>query len=162
MDVMKAYDGRNRPVGSNADEWELFLTEHAGARTFIASQISGVIEALERQVFVPGLWRCPKCDFHLVQSTLYAATGNVRPRDDPGDKCPNCNVLLWRVSERQNGKQMADRCEEQMARAVAAEALIDKIKIRIFPPSNPFPTDPELALAIYNRLVEILYGKPVA
>lgn len=56
------------------------------------------IDALEKLVYLPGQWRCPKCNFRLTQSNLYMASGAVGPRDDPGDKCPNCNGPLWRVS----------------------------------------------------------------
>lgn len=56
------------------------------------------IEELEKKVYVPGQWRCPKCDFRLTQSNLYVASGTVGPRDEPGDKCPNCNGPLWRIS----------------------------------------------------------------
>jgi len=56
------------------------------------------IEALEREVYVPGLWRCPKCEFHLCQATL--------------DKCPNCDSPLWRVTERAARNEMVKRCEQ--------------------------------------------------
>jgi uncharacterized protein with PIN domain len=79
---------------------------------------------LEKQVYVPGLWRCPKCEFQLVQANLYAATGAVSARDQPGDKCPNCNGPLWRVTERQAGNDMVKRCEEQMERAIKAETKL--------------------------------------
>ena len=101
-----------RPAGANADEWHLFLSENKDALPFVAVQIAEAIEALERQVFVPGLWRCPKCEFQLCQATLYAATGTVGARDDPGDKCPNCNSPLWRVTERAAGNEMVKRCEQ--------------------------------------------------
>jgi uncharacterized protein with PIN domain len=56
------------------------------------------IERLEKLVYVPGQWRCAKCNFRLTQSNLYVASGTVGPRDEPGDKCPNCDGPLWRVS----------------------------------------------------------------
>lgn len=82
------------------------------------------IAELERLVFVPGLWRCPKCKFSLLQANLNAQDGSVTARNEPGDKCPNCNSSLWRVSERDAGNEMADRAEEQMNRARAAEKLL--------------------------------------
>lgn len=59
-------------------------------------------EALEKKVYIPGQWRCPKCNFRLTQSNLYIASGTVGPRDEAGDKCPNCNRPLWRVSAMQD------------------------------------------------------------
>lgn len=80
------------------------------------------VESLEALVYVPGLWKCAKCGFQLVQRNLNAANGTVTARDNPGDRCPNCDVPLWRVTERDAGNEMSDRCVEQMDRAKAAEA----------------------------------------
>jgi hypothetical protein len=115
-----------RPIGSNADEWQLFLSEHKDDLPFVAVQIVEAIEALERQVYVPGLWRCPKCGFVLCQANLYAATGAVGARDTAGDKCPNCHGPLWRVSERQAGNDMVKRCEQELARKKMLDAVIEK------------------------------------
>lgn len=89
------------------------------------------VSCLEGLVYVPGLWRCAKCNFQLVQSNLNANTGAVTARDTPGDKCPNCNSPLWRVTERQAGNDMVDRCCEQMERAKAAEADLAKARAAI-------------------------------
>lgn len=37
-----------RPKGSNADEWQLFLVEHRDAPSFLAVQIAEAIERLTR------------------------------------------------------------------------------------------------------------------
>src|SRR5690242_19404375 len=110
-----------RPQGSNADEWLLFLSEHDAA--YVAVQIANAIETLERLVYVPGLWRCAKCDFTLVQANLNAGDGSVTARDQPGDKCPNCHSPLWRVTERQAGNDMVDRCEAAVKLAASASDL---------------------------------------
>lgn len=67
-----------------------------------------------RQIFVPGTWCCQKCKFTLVQSNLNAIDGSVTARDEPGDKCPNCNGPLWRVTWKQEASEMMDRATEQM------------------------------------------------
>lgn len=82
------------------------------------------IRELEKLVYVPGLWRCPKCKFSLMQASLNANDGSVTAMDKPGSKCPNCDSPLWRVTERQAGNDMVDRAEEQMLRAVAAEKAL--------------------------------------
>lgn len=102
------------------------MSEYKDALPFVAVQIAEVIEALERQVYVPGLWRCPKCEFRLCQATLYAATGTVGARDEPGDKCPHCNGPLWRVSERQAGNERGKRCKQELERAWMLDAVIEK------------------------------------
>lgn len=85
-------------------------------------------EILKKLVYVPGLWRCAKCDFRLLQSNLNAIDGSITAGDQPGDKCPNCDSPLWRVTERQAGNDMVDRCEEQVARACAAVAERDALR----------------------------------
>jgi hypothetical protein len=70
------------------------------------------IERLAALVYVPGLWRCAKCNFSLLQGNLNYPSGTVTVRDDPGDRCPNCDSPLWRVSERQAGNELVKRCEE--------------------------------------------------
>lgn len=85
---------------------------------------SELIMTLERLVYVPGLWRCPKCKFQLVQAELNAATGNVTARDRPGDKCPNCHGPLWRVTERDAGNEMVDQCEAAIKHSTEIEALL--------------------------------------
>lgn len=72
-------------------------------------------ETLRAMVYVPGLWRCPKCEFQSLQSNLNASDGSITVRDQPGDKCPNCDVPLWRVSEREAGNRMVDRMEKVAA-----------------------------------------------
>ena len=72
------------------------------------------IKELEALVFVPGLWRCAKCNFELVQANLNARDGTVTARNQPGDKCPNCDAPLWRVTERDAGNRLADRVGDIM------------------------------------------------
>lgn len=64
-------------------------------------------------IYRPGVWRCGKCNFRLVQANLNAGDGSVTARDNPGDKCQNDGGPLWRVTWR-------DECLE-------AEAMIEKL-----------------------------------
>lgn len=90
----------------------------------MSEELHARIRELEKLVYVPGLWRCPKCRFSLLQSNLNMQDGTVTARDQPGSRCPNCDSPLWRVTERQAGNDMVDRAEEQMNRAVAAEKAL--------------------------------------
>ena len=90
-------------------------------------QAAARIAELEALVYVPGLWRCPKCKFGLLQSNLNAATGAVTARDTPGDKCPNCAGPLWRVTERQAGNDMVDRCEAAVIEAAALRKQLGRL-----------------------------------
>ena len=116
-------EGAKRPKGSNADEWLVFLVEHKDELPFVAVQIAEAIESLERQVYVSGLWGCPKCKFSLMQGAINACDGSVSTRDEPGEKCPNCNTPLWRVTERQAGNDLVKRCEDFMEDAARLNFL---------------------------------------
>lgn len=76
-------------------------------------------------IYVPGTWRCPKCQFVLVQSNLNAADGTVTARDEPGDKCPNCESPLWRVSWQQQAKEMAEYTEAEIIRSRALQLALE-------------------------------------
>lgn len=75
-------------------------------------------------IYVPGVWCCPKCQFTLVQSNLNAADGSVTARDTPGDKCPNCDSPLWRVSWQQQAKEMGERAEAEVLRSRALDKAL--------------------------------------
>lgn len=85
----------------------------------LLSQAADLIERLEKLVYVPGLWRCPKCELQLLQSNLNTADGTVTARDTPGDKCPNCHGPLWRVTERDAGNKLIDDAERVMTESRA-------------------------------------------
>lgn len=90
------------------------------------------IAELERLVYVPGAWRCAKCKFVLIQSHLNARDGSITARDDPGDKCPNCDSPLWRVTWRQDAEDMAKRLEEFLEREAASKlSLADPSEARV-------------------------------
>lgn len=76
--------------------------------------------ANEDLVYVPGLWRCAKCKFELVQATLNAVDGTVSARDTPGEKCPNCQSPLWRVTERDARQEAQRECDVMWEKGRAA------------------------------------------
>jgi uncharacterized protein with PIN domain len=85
------------------------------------------VSKLEKRVYVPGQWRCAKCNFRLMQSNLYVASGTVGPRDEPGDKCPNCNGPLWRVSAMEDLNEAYKTATDMFERADAAEKKLEDI-----------------------------------
>jgi len=95
-----------------------------GLREALARAEARVAE-LTRQVFVPGMLKCAKCGFVLISANLNAQDGTVTARDTT-EHCPNDGAPMWRVSERESGNDMADRADEQMRRALAAEAELDE------------------------------------
>jgi hypothetical protein len=82
---------------------------------------------LARLVYVPGQWRCAKCKFTLIQANLNANDGTVTARDQPGEKCRNCDSPLWRVTERDAGNEMIDRAAEAFEAKRAAEARLAEL-----------------------------------
>ena len=74
----------------------------------------GEIERLESLVYVPGLWRCPKCQLNLVSNTLHAGPGLVSANNNP-QQCVNGCGPMWRVTERDAGNDLIDRAEKHRA-----------------------------------------------
>ena len=81
---------------------------------------------LERQVYVPGQWRCAKCKFTLQRQTIDVAGGgggvSERDRNEP-ERCPNGCGPLWRVSERTVANELCDSIERLFEEKKAAESL---------------------------------------
>lgn len=77
----------------------------------LAMEFLARAERAEKLIHVPGVWRCPKCPFRLVQANLNMADGTVTARDEAGDKCPNCNGPMWRVSERDERVELQNELE---------------------------------------------------
>lgn len=73
----------------------------------------------DRDIHVPGLWRCALCNFVLMQSTLSAVDGTIGSRDEPGERCPNDNAPLWRVTWREHATELATRCESAIKEAAS-------------------------------------------
>jgi len=69
---------------------------------------------MNQDLYVPGLWRCAKCGFHLVQANLNARDGSVTHRDAPGDKCPNDGAPLWRVTWKEQAQELGARLEAEI------------------------------------------------
>lgn len=91
----------------------------------LIADLAAAVRDLSGQVHVPGLWRCAECDFQLTQRSLRASDGAVGERDAPGERCPNCDVPLQRVSEREQGDAMAERCARELGRAQVLQTLLD-------------------------------------
>ena len=94
-------------------------------------------------VYVPGVWRCPKCNFCLLQANINASDGTVTSRNEPGDKCPNCNKPLWRVTWKEQASEMCLRCEQLIE---AARAPVEPVAVERHPGPWIGP-DAELARA---------------
>ena len=65
---------------------------------------------MEKLVYVPGTFQCAKCKFSLMKTTLFVGSGTFASDSSP-DTCPNCNVPMWRVTERDAGNELCDRLD---------------------------------------------------
>lgn len=86
--------------------------------------------------FVPGLLKCPKCQFVLQTTVLNVTTGTAQAGDS-SEPCPNCNVTMWRVTYKQEYQTMqqvvdryADLWEAADDRAKALQERLDKSESR--------------------------------
>ena len=91
----------------------------------LCREAAGEIEALSKKVYQPGVFKCAKCNFELVQKTLNTNTGSVTARDAVGEKCPNDGSPMWRVSYMEDNAKAWEWGEGQFDRAVKAEAERD-------------------------------------
>lgn len=66
------------------------------------------IQRLEKLVYVPGLWKCAKCNCTTVCTNLHVNTGEFSANNSP-QQCPNKCGPMWRVTERDSGNEMTDK-----------------------------------------------------
>lgn len=115
------------PTPANRSSESAAPEPHAGAEDGERAEI----ERLAALVHVPGVWRCAKCQFTLIQSNLNSWDGTVTARDEAGDKCPNDGAPLWRVSYRdwaaENEKVWEEFHERELAE-VRATAFAEGIE----------------------------------
>lgn len=81
------------------------------------------VRELEALVYVPGLWRCAKCECQLVSTNMHAYTGAMSADNSP-QVCPNNCGPMWRVTEREAGNRLIDQQDKLAERATAAEARL--------------------------------------
>jgi hypothetical protein len=76
--------------------------------------------SFDPRIHIPGVWRCAKCQFRLIQSNLNAQDGTVTARDEASAPCPNCAVPLWRVTWREEAEDLIRTQDETWGRALEA------------------------------------------
>ena len=110
---------RHFPLQASA-AWH-YATERAKdmnvARELQQAQVVGAdVARLMELVYVPGAWRCPKCNLRMIASTLSTGDGGIYANNKP-QECANGCGSMWRVTERE------DRQEAQRFAIEQAEAL---------------------------------------
>ena len=86
----------------------------------------------------------------IVQANLNAGDGTVTARNTPGDKCPNCNSPLWRVTERDAGRDLMDNCETLVDRAKNAEARAEQAEAIVKAAEEETDAEADITFGILN------------
>jgi hypothetical protein len=90
-------------------------------------QLLSRIRQLEELCYVPGLFRCAKCQFQLNKIAMHVRSGAMTADNTP-DNCPNCGSPLWRVTERDAGNDMCDRASQLQFRLNDALNELNQLK----------------------------------
>lgn len=72
------------------------------------AEIAGLRAEKDAAVFMPGVWKCPKCAFELTKSTLYVKSGAIGPNLDKPEACPNDGEAMGRVTWQEASKSNYD------------------------------------------------------
>lgn len=94
-------------------------------RELVAAQ--ALIAEEQAAKFVPGCWRCAKCNFELNKSVLYVKGGGIGPDLGRPEPCPNDGEPMQRVSWKDDAMRVAKVCTGQVERAVKAESQRDAL-----------------------------------
>lgn len=62
---------------------------------------------LEKLVYVPGLWKCAKCDCVTVSTNLHVNSGTFSANKEP-QRCPNDCGPMWRVTHKDNADELLE------------------------------------------------------
>jgi hypothetical protein len=80
--------------------------------THVVEECLEEISRLAGAVYVPGYWRCPKCEFRLTTSIFYAKTGNIGVDRKTPDPCPNDGTVMepitWEFEAGELSKRISD------------------------------------------------------
>jgi hypothetical protein len=83
--------------------------------------------ARDERLFVPGLWRCPLCNFQLSRTSINASTGSMgttaADREDT-EPCPNDATIMVRVSWQERCKELSSISVEYVERAADIEGRL--------------------------------------
>lgn len=116
-------DGRVvRPyqVEAIAIAMDVFVAEANTREVERRHEAEAEVSRLEALVYVPGVWRCPKCQLSLVSTILDASSGRIAANKEP-QRCPNDCGPMWRVTERDAGNRLVDDMDREVERRREAE-----------------------------------------
>lgn len=104
-------------------EDEVLLAEAVKTQAATIQAKAEKIKELERLVYVPGQWRCAKCKYVGIHAVICATSGAIGVKaNTKTEQCPNGCGPLWRVTERQVGKELCDRLDVALDCIAALES----------------------------------------
>jgi hypothetical protein len=95
---------------------------------------------LYRLAFMPGCFRCPKCNFHLTKSCCNTTTGEIGTREEEreSEPCPNDGTMMVHVTYKEQLAVYADRLKEEFerfeARVWAESAFVSELYVIMIGP----------------------------
>lgn len=105
------------------------LVESAKSLQTAANTIADL--ARDERLFIPGAWRCPKCNFVLQRATLFMQSGTVGTSEadrEEVEPCPNDGVAMRRVTWEERCKELGDRAEEYFTETVVLEEKVEQFR----------------------------------
>jgi len=99
-------------------------------------QIATLTAQLE-QLYAPGEFECGKCGFVLTKLTMNMGSGTITTDNKNDTKCPNCDVIMWRVTWQSVAEKGMASIDELFEDNKNKSAQLDQAKELIrFPPSS--------------------------
>lgn len=88
---------------------------------------------LYRLAFIPGCFRCPKCDFALSKQTLSVATGNIGTTEENrlSEPCPNDGTMMVHVTYRERLADYEKRVFEEIDLRIEADKCIEQLALAL-------------------------------
>jgi hypothetical protein len=105
-------------INENDRGQELWINPDSGNDLWEAWQASRTtsedeINRLKKMVYVPGLWKCPKCNCQIVSNFINTNSGNISA-NDAHQKCPNGCGNMWKVSALDEYNKIIDDWEKKL------------------------------------------------
>lgn len=85
------------------------------------------IGRLRELVYVPGQWRCAKCNLTITRTVMSAATGQMHADHEPAS-CPNGCGPLWQITERDKRRDAQRSFLDQFDELAKAKARIAELE----------------------------------
>jgi hypothetical protein len=108
---------------------QLFRRWRRRGRWLLALRDAEITE-LRALVYVPGLWRCEKCEFQLLSNEMDANTGRMRPNNTP-QVCANGCGTMSRVTERDAGNRLCDRLDPLQEELAELKAWRERVTVAL-------------------------------